>query len=155
MVAWFGDNSRVPQLTCIWMSLPGASGLGNLASVETKTTHFVGKGLKAEPSTIEGGGLKEFGSVKTMIVYKALHQSHQSLLRDIKATHLFGVANPPLKVVELEEPGVEICKLYFYIQVLLQISISLSSPTFLFQALAPCPYSSFRLGDHRPLLPEP
>ena len=30
MVAWFGDNSRVPQLTCIWMSLPEASGLGNL-----------------------------------------------------------------------------------------------------------------------------
>ena len=24
------DGSRVPQLTCIWMSLPGASGLGNL-----------------------------------------------------------------------------------------------------------------------------
>ena len=24
--------SRVPQLTCIWMSLPGASGLGKLTS---------------------------------------------------------------------------------------------------------------------------
>ena len=26
-------DSRVPQLACIWMSLPGASGLGNLTSV--------------------------------------------------------------------------------------------------------------------------
>ena len=26
------DGSRVPQLTCIWMSLPGASGLGNLTN---------------------------------------------------------------------------------------------------------------------------
>ena len=28
-------KSRVPQLACIWMSLPGASGLGNL----TKNNH--------------------------------------------------------------------------------------------------------------------
>ena len=27
-----GDCSRVPQLTCIWMSLPGASGLGKLTT---------------------------------------------------------------------------------------------------------------------------
>ena len=27
-----GFPCRVPQLTCIWMSLPGASGLGNLTS---------------------------------------------------------------------------------------------------------------------------
>ena len=33
MVAWFGDNSRVPQLTCIWMSLPEASGLGKLTMI--------------------------------------------------------------------------------------------------------------------------
>ena len=26
-------DNRVPQLTCTWMSLPGASGLGNLTSV--------------------------------------------------------------------------------------------------------------------------
>ena len=27
-----GNTSRVPQMTCIWMSLPGASGLGNLTT---------------------------------------------------------------------------------------------------------------------------
>ena len=26
-------TSRVPQLTCIWMSLPGVSGLGNLTGL--------------------------------------------------------------------------------------------------------------------------
>ena len=28
------NSSRVPQLTNIWMSLPGASGLGNLTTFE-------------------------------------------------------------------------------------------------------------------------
>ena len=45
-------------------------------SVDTKTTHLVGKGFKTEPGTVEGGGLKDFGSVKTMIAkFMALHQS--------------------------------------------------------------------------------
>ena len=29
-------SRRVPQLTCTWMSLPGATGLGKLTSVEGK-----------------------------------------------------------------------------------------------------------------------
>ena len=35
----FGSSNyfyRVPQLTCTWMSLPGATGLGKLTSVEGK-----------------------------------------------------------------------------------------------------------------------
>ena len=35
IIGWL-ETSRVPQLTCIWMSLPGASGLGNLTSVRLR-----------------------------------------------------------------------------------------------------------------------
>ena len=35
------STSRVPQLTCIWMSLPGASGLGNQTTFKSQQRQMV------------------------------------------------------------------------------------------------------------------
>ena len=149
-------------------------------SVDTKTTHLVGKGFKTEPGTVEGGGLKDFGSVKTMIAkFMALHQSHHhhelGLHTHRHQSHhdILTMTMTPIPPTCLALPTHHsrwsnlrnlVCKFanfnftQIFTDFLLQISISLSKegwPTFLFQALAPCPCSLFRSGDRRPLLPEP
>ena len=45
------STSRVPQLTCIWMSLPGASGLGKLTTKYIRHSHHY--------LVKEGGGIED------------------------------------------------------------------------------------------------
>ena len=51
-------KSRVPQLTCIWMSLPGASGLGNLTKTLLKALRT--QGLTALTSNFGLVGLVQY-----------------------------------------------------------------------------------------------
>ena len=48
-------TSRVPQMTCIWMSLPGASGLGKLTRFDWPD--MVEGGLSRDPGPVLGAGL--------------------------------------------------------------------------------------------------